>query len=76
MSENHGLWMRTQRQARGWNVPQMGRKLRGAATSAGDAVPSRDCPKKERGLRIQAHVRSGMRTSGWFRLAWRTFPPV
>jgi hypothetical protein len=39
----HGEWLRQQRQARGWNVPKMGRKLREAAESVGDTLPVKDC---------------------------------
>lgn len=39
----YGRWLREQRQARSWSVPQMGRKLREAAAAAGDTLPSRDC---------------------------------
>ena len=42
MSDAHGQWLRQQRQARGWNVPKMGRKLREAAESAGDTLPAND----------------------------------
>jgi hypothetical protein len=38
----HGEWLRQQRQARGWNVPKMGRKLREAAESVGDTLPAKD----------------------------------
>jgi hypothetical protein len=37
-----GGWLRQQRQARGWTVPQMARKLREAAKAAGDALPAHD----------------------------------
>ena len=38
-----GQWLRDQRQARGWSVPQMARKLRESGTCAGDILPSPDC---------------------------------
>jgi transcriptional regulator with XRE-family HTH domain len=40
MSRELGAWLRQQRQARGWPVPEMGRRLRVAAKDCGDtAVP-------------------------------------
>jgi hypothetical protein len=42
VSDAHGQWLRQQRQARGWNIPKMGRKLREAAESAGDTLPAKD----------------------------------
>jgi transcriptional regulator with XRE-family HTH domain len=38
----HGRWLREQRQARGWSISQMARKLRETATLAGDALPAGD----------------------------------
>jgi hypothetical protein len=37
-----GQWLREQRQARGWNIPEMCRQLRRAADSAGDRLPGND----------------------------------
>lgn len=34
-----GVWLRAQRQARGWNVPEMARRLRKAAAGSGDTLP-------------------------------------
>ncbi len=42
-SRAHGEWLRTQRQARGWSVPEMRRRLREAAKEAGDSLPTNDC---------------------------------
>ena len=42
VSPTRGQWLVLQRRARGWNVAHMARKLREAATSAGDKLPSRD----------------------------------
>jgi len=39
MSAELRAWLRVQRQARGWNVPEMARRLRRAARSSGDVVP-------------------------------------
>ena len=39
----HGQWLRDQRQARGWNIQQMARKLREAAKAAGDIAPQSEC---------------------------------
>ena len=39
----HGQWLREQRQARGWSIQQMTRKLREAAALAGDTLPEADC---------------------------------
>jgi len=36
-------WVREQRQARGWNIQQMARKLREAAALAGDTLPDKEC---------------------------------
>ncbi len=33
-------WLRAQRQGRSWNVPEMGRRLRRAATESGDTLPA------------------------------------
>lgn len=38
-----GQWIRMQRQARGWSVPELRRHLREAAKKAGDSLPSNDC---------------------------------
>lgn len=43
VSRAHGHWLRQQRQAHGWNVAQMARKLRAAATAVGDTLPDKDC---------------------------------
>lgn len=37
-----GSWLREQRQARGWDVPEMARQLRQAASSFGETVPGND----------------------------------
>lgn len=42
MTEVHGQWLQRERQARGWNIPQMAGHLRDAATTAGDAAPTKD----------------------------------
>lgn len=42
-SRAHGEWLRTQRQARGWSVVEMRRRLRDAANQAGDTLPANDC---------------------------------
>ena len=39
----HGQRLREQRQARGWNIPQMARKLRESAALAGDTLPRPEC---------------------------------
>jgi hypothetical protein len=39
----HGPWLREQRQARGWNIQQMARKLRDAGVLADDTLPGNDC---------------------------------
>jgi hypothetical protein len=39
----YGQWLREQRQARGWDVPEMARKLRDAATAVGDQIPEPKC---------------------------------
>jgi hypothetical protein len=39
----HGQWLRDQRRARGWNVPDMRRELREAAESTGDKLPGNGC---------------------------------
>jgi hypothetical protein len=41
-SQTRGQWLRDQRQARGWSVPQMRRQLREAAEAAGDKLPGND----------------------------------
>ena len=38
-----GQWLREQRQARGWNIQQMVRKLRETGALAGDTLPRNDC---------------------------------
>src|SRR5215472_6120657 len=38
----HGQWLQHQRQARGWSVAEMRRRLREAARLAGDNLPSND----------------------------------
>jgi hypothetical protein len=38
-----GKWLRAQRQQRSWNVPEMTRRLRRAATAAEDRLPSNEC---------------------------------
>ena len=43
MARTYGPWLRQQRHSRGWNVSYMARKLREAATSAGDTLPAREC---------------------------------
>jgi hypothetical protein len=43
MPNLYGEWLRKQRQARGWNVPEMCRQLRQAARPAGDKLPSNQC---------------------------------
>ena len=42
-SGGHGPWLREQRQAQGWNIQQMARKLRETAALAGDTLPQNDC---------------------------------
>ena len=42
-SSSYGEWLRNQRQTRGWNVPEMCRQLRQAATEAGDKLPRNEC---------------------------------
>lgn len=37
--QTRGEWMRTQRMARGWSIPEMRRHLREAAREAGDTLP-------------------------------------
>jgi transcriptional regulator with XRE-family HTH domain len=44
-----GGWLRQQRQARGWNVPQTARRLRAAAAAIGDTLPGR--------ATLEAHIR-------------------
>jgi transcriptional regulator with XRE-family HTH domain len=46
---SRGQWLRQQRRACGWNVPEMARRLRRAATTAGDTLPSQNT--------MEAHVR-------------------
>ncbi len=43
MAKTYGDWLRAQRHARGWTVPDMRRHLRDAARAAGDTLPSNDC---------------------------------
>jgi len=43
VAQVHGQWLRQQCQDRGWNVPQMARRLREAATSANDTLPGKSC---------------------------------
>ncbi len=43
MSSSYGEWLRKQRQVRGWNVPEMCRQLRRAASSVGDNLPGNEC---------------------------------
>ena len=38
-----GRWLRAQRQERSWNVPEMARRLRRAATAADDRLPRNEC---------------------------------
>jgi transcriptional regulator with XRE-family HTH domain len=42
MSRALGAWLRQERQARGWDVPEMARRLRHAATSIDATLPSKD----------------------------------
>jgi hypothetical protein len=42
MAQVHGQWLRAEREARGWNIPQMAGHLRAAATTAGDKAPRKD----------------------------------
>jgi hypothetical protein len=39
MPQELGVWLRQQRQTRGWPIPEMARQLRRAATASGDALP-------------------------------------
>ncbi len=41
--QSRGEWLRMQRQARGWSVPEMRRYLRKAARERGDKLPADDC---------------------------------
>jgi hypothetical protein len=41
-SRAHGRWLQRQRQARGWSVAEMRRRLREAARLAGDNLPAND----------------------------------
>src|SRR5215472_10570394 len=41
-AETPGGWLRRQRQAQGWTVPQMARRLREAAKNADDSLPAHD----------------------------------
>jgi hypothetical protein len=38
-----GRWLRRERQTRSWNIPEMTRRLRQAATAAGDRLPANEC---------------------------------
>jgi hypothetical protein len=40
---SRGEWLRVQRQARGWSVPEMRVRLRQAAREAGDVLPGNEC---------------------------------
>ena len=40
MSDASGAWLRQQRQARGWPIPEMARHLREAAKAVGDTLPA------------------------------------
>src|SRR5215469_8428614 len=42
-SRAHGQWLQRQRQARGWSVTEMRRRLREAARESGDTLPDNDC---------------------------------
>src|SRR5215469_1223760 len=42
-SRAHGQWLQRQRQARGWSVAEMRRRLREAARQSGDNLPDNDC---------------------------------
>jgi hypothetical protein len=42
MSQTRGEWLRDQRQARGWTITQMTRKLSEAAAESGDRLPGRN----------------------------------
>jgi transcriptional regulator with XRE-family HTH domain len=42
MSRALGAWLRQERQARGWDVPEMAHRLRRAATSIDGTLPSKD----------------------------------
>jgi transcriptional regulator with XRE-family HTH domain len=44
-----GAWLRQQRQARSWNVPEMASRLRAAAAAIGHALPGR--------ATLEAHIR-------------------
>jgi hypothetical protein len=43
MSQVFGAWLRTQRRARGWDVPQMARQLARAVGDGRDMLPSKEC---------------------------------
>src|SRR6266446_6622324 len=43
MSQELGAWLRAQRRARGWDVPQMARQLAKAAGDRRDTLPSKEC---------------------------------
>ncbi len=43
MSQELGAWLRAQRRARGWDVPQMARQLARAAGDSRDTLPSKEC---------------------------------
>src|SRR5260370_34069375 len=42
MSHELGAWLRQQRQARGWPIPEMARQLRQAAKARNDKLPGND----------------------------------
>jgi hypothetical protein len=43
MSPELAAWLRQQRQARGWNVPELARQMRRAAGASGDTLPGSNC---------------------------------
>jgi hypothetical protein len=43
MSQVLGAWLREQRRARGWDIPQMARELARAAGDSRDTLPSKEC---------------------------------
>jgi transcriptional regulator with XRE-family HTH domain len=43
MSQHLGAWLRAQRRARGWDVPEMARQLVRAAGGERDTLPGLDC---------------------------------
>jgi transcriptional regulator with XRE-family HTH domain len=42
-TRSYGEWLRRHRQARGWAVVEMSRRLRQAATKTGDTLPDNEC---------------------------------